>query len=149
VRYIATLNNLENVSGMIKLRTRNFPTGKFTIRENVPIKGGDLIQFNARFRSNGSVEYISDSDGYTVNASDNFKDDDATFQTNNVAINDILWIKEDTHEGYYRIYKIVSQTQVNVCGLLFVADIDGYTTNGTDDFKDDTTDAFADVSVAA
>jgi len=80
----------------------------------VTIASGDLIQINGRFTTAGTTEVVSSNDGYTVNGTKQFKDDNATFQTNNVAVGDILWIMEDNFEGFYVIASVDSQTQITV-----------------------------------
>ncbi len=61
----------------------------------------------------------NDTDGYTVASTDDFKDDTATFQTDGVAIGDILLIEEGADEGYYIISAVDSQTQVSCTGANF------------------------------
>lgn len=79
--------------------------------------GYNLPSFTFHVEQRGGYSPIlksSSDDGYTVVSSKSFKDDDATFQTDTVAVGNMLCIDEGTHIGKYLITSIVSETEITV-----------------------------------
>lgn len=109
---MATLTNKDINNGVVIIDRGDYPEAKLILETGVSVSQGDLIQIVGRYTSEGVTNVVEDTDGYTVNGTKQFKDNDATFQTDNVAVNDVLWIKEGIHAGFYTVVSVDSQTQI-------------------------------------
>ena len=108
---MATLTNKHINNGVLIYDRGDYPEGKLVLEEGITVAQGDLILLRGRYTSEGVTQVVTDTDGYTVVGTKQFKDDDATFQ-DDLAVNDVLWIKEGVHTGFYTVVSIDSQTQV-------------------------------------